>query len=143
MPDACSAFAWPIDAAKTAMSGSLPDVASGDLAPQDFALALAPTEGVAFPTKPERAPKGPGTFGGFVTTSPPAGSTLQVTLSDDAWVDVVQGGAVVKSAAFSGKGGCEGVRKSVRFVLPGRGQVTLQVSGTSVRSLRVDLRGLD
>ncbi len=117
-PDACAAFTWPITDAKQALAGDIPKITSGSAAPHDFSLALAPTEQVPFPVKPERAPKKLGTSGGFVTLDPPKGKMMQATLSDEAWIDVVQNGAYVKSAAFSGKQGCDGVRKVVRFTLP-------------------------
>ena len=141
--DACTAFKWPIGEARQALAGTVAKLASGAKAPGDFELALAPTEQVAFPTKPERAPKHAGTFGGFVTAEPPKGGTFQVTLSDEAWIDVVQDGKIVKSSGFSGKAGCAGVRKSVRFSLPSSQPVTIQVSGVDAQSIRVDLRGVD
>ena len=118
-------------------------MASGAAAPQDFDLALVPTEQVPFPIKPERTSKKLHTFGGYVTIDPPKTKLLQITVSDDVWIDIAQSGALVKSAAFSGKGGCEGVRKVVRFALPGSGPVTLQVSGADTPTIRVDVRGAE
>ena len=142
-PDTCAAFTWPVAEIKAALAGDLAMVASGAAAPPDFELALVPTEQVPFPLKPERAPKKAGTFGGFVTLDAPRAGLLQVTLSDEAWIDLVQSGALVKSAAFSGKAGCEGVRKVVRFALTGTGPLTLQVSGAEARSVRVDVRAVE
>jgi hypothetical protein len=41
----------------------------------------------------------------------------RVTLSDAGWIDVIQNGRELTSAAFTGAVGCEGVRKSVKFDL--------------------------
>ena len=49
-------------------------------------------------------------------------------LSSEGWIDVVQDGHAVKSAAFSGALGCEGVRKSVKFDLAAQ-PLTLELSG--------------
>ncbi len=141
--EACAAFKWPISDARQALAGTVANLASGAKAPGDFELALAPMEQVAFPTKPERSPKHAGTFGGFVMADPPGGKTFQVTLSNEAWIDVVQDGKIVKSGGFSGKPGCAGVRKSVRFALPSSQPVTIQISGVEAQSIRVDLRGVD
>jgi hypothetical protein len=80
---------------------------------------------------PERAPKQPATFAGYVRLggSPGPQATL-VTLSADAWIDVVQGGHYVKSAAFSGVHDCPTMRKSVRFELA-PGPFAVQLSGVA------------
>ena len=142
-PDACSTYAWPVIDVQKALAADVAKIASGSAAPQDFVLSLTSTEQVPFPTKPERAPKKSGTFGGFVTLDPPKAKLLQVTLSEDAWIDVVQGGTIVKSGAFSGKSGCDGVRKSLRFTLTGTGPVTLQVSGADAPAIKIDVRGVE
>ena len=139
---ACASFAWPILDAKAALAGSVPIVASGGRAAPAFTLALRPMDDVAFPVKPERMPKAGGTFGGYVTFDPPAGRLLQVTLSGEAWIDVVRGQTPTKSTAFSGKSGCAGVRKSVRFEMSGVGPLTLQVSGVATPAIQIDIRGV-
>ena len=60
----------------------------------------------------------------------------QVTLSDEAWLDVVQGDALVKSTGFSGQKDCPGVRKTVRFDLK-QGPATLQISNSAAQTLDV------
>ena len=54
----------------------------------------------------------------------------QITLSAEAWVDVVQDGRFLRSVAFSGRSGCAAMRKSVRFELQQR-PATIQISGAS------------
>ena len=93
---------------------------------------------VAFVLPPERAPK-PGTFGAALKldrVDKPGG--YQITLSDEAWLDVVQAGARVKSTGFSGQKDCPGVRKSVRFDLQA-GPATIQVSNAGTNALNLAL----
>ncbi|WP_296707335.1 hypothetical protein [Rhodoblastus sp.] len=91
--------------------------ASVSLGDRAFAVALKPVEAAGFVMEPERAPK-PGTFGAVLRfDSVDKAGAYQITLSNEAWIDVVQGGARVKSTAFSGQKACPGVRKSVRFDL--------------------------
>jgi hypothetical protein len=48
----------------------------------------------------------------------------------------VQDGRTVKSSAFSGAVGCEGIRKSVKFDLAAQ-PFTLQLSGVPANTIRV------
>jgi len=125
----CEKFKWSIAherawfAANPKPVAAGADVASGDGA---YAVALVAGDAAVFPVSPERPPK-VGTFGGVVKTNIPKAGLYQVTLSDEAWIDVVQNGARVKSSDFSGQKACPGVRKSVRFDLAA-GPATLQIS---------------
>jgi hypothetical protein len=65
-----------------------------------------------------------------------------VTLSDEAWIDILQNGAFAKSVEHSGVKGCEGLRKSVRFAFE-KGPLTLQLSGAPSTKLRLALKRLD
>jgi hypothetical protein len=60
----------------------------------------------------------------------------RVTLSEAAWVEVIQNGQPIKSGAFSGVTGCEGVRKSVKFDLSTTPFV-IEISGTSAQAIAV------
>jgi hypothetical protein len=114
----CDAFKWSVAREHGWFQAGPPPLASGGaLASPDGAVALAllPVAQVHFPAAPERAPKD-GAFGGVVTVNGVAAPGLyQISLSDDAWIDVVQNGALVASKDFSGKKDCPGLRKSVRF----------------------------
>ena len=59
-----------------------------------------------------------------------------VTVSDYAWIDLVQNDAYLKPKGFSGVTGCNGARKSVRFDLSA-GPVTIQVSGVAKDAINV------
>jgi hypothetical protein len=68
--------------------------------------------------------------------------TYQVTLSDEAWIDMVQGGAFVASTDHSGAKECPGVRKLVRFNLAA-GPLVVETSQASVTTLKIAIRPVE
>ena len=135
----CDAFKWSVARERGWFVDAKP-VASGATiaAGQGYAVTLAPNESVAFQTPPERALK-PGGFGAIlaVVNVEKAGS-YEITLSDEARIDAVQGGALVKSSDFSGQKDCAGVRKSVRFEL-NSGPLTIQLSNGASAAINLAL----
>ncbi|TPI40020.1 hypothetical protein FJW07_12440 [Mesorhizobium sp. B3-1-9] len=132
----CDAFKWPVareqalfPAAPAAQSGTSLTVGQA----VDFSLEAVDT--VSFEVPPERAPAA-GTFGATASVAVPPDGELQLSLSDEAWIDVVQDGKTVKSVAFSGVKTCPGIRKSVRFKLAG-GAAIIQISGAKKADLKV------
>ncbi len=127
--DACAQFKWSVARERAWFAAKVEPVASGATIAigRAYAVALRPTESVAFRLPPERAPK-PGAFGATVgVANIEAPGQYQITLSDEAWLDVVQGDARGKSIGFSGQKDCPGLRKSVRFDLAA-GPLTVQIS---------------
>ena len=116
----CDKFKWSIARERAWFAAGVKPVAAGadlTLAEQGYAVALVPDESAGFALPPERALK-PGAFGSVLKISGlPKAGLYEITLSDEAWIDVVQNGASVKSSDFSGQKNCPGVRKSVRFPL--------------------------
>ncbi len=123
--DACGSFKWSVAREQKALGvADLPTLSSGGTLAalgQAARVSLQPQSSVAYTVKPARAPKSNPPYGAELQMPDAgAGGTIEVTLSTDAWVDVVQSGKVLRSTAFSGKTGCPGIRKSVRFsVAPG------------------------
>jgi hypothetical protein len=132
---ACHDFAWSLTREQDWFAArDLPAIESGGSAAAGRALVvkLRPVAEVAFAAAPERAPKTPDALGAAVVVDAPGKPGLyQVTLSEEAWIDVVQGGRRLESAAFTGRKGCPGLRKSVRFELRAE-PLTLQISGATV-----------
>ena len=144
-PVGCDKFKWPLDKERATLNGTdLPRIASGDRVswPIPFAttVALVPLPDAKLPMPPERAPKSPDSFGGFVHIPAPASGTYKLTLSSQGWIDVVQNGQFVKSAGFTGAMGCDGVRKSVKFDLAAQ-PFTVQFSGVAANSIRITITG--
>ena len=134
--DQCKAFKWPLARERAWLAAAAP-VASGATAPTGGAVALklVATEEAGFPSDPAHPPK-PGTKAGRLEVSVPSAGTCQVTLSDEGWIDVVQGGTVLKSSDYSGQKGCAGLRKSVRFKLDA-GKAEVRISNVAADGLNV------
>lgn len=131
-PSGCDQFKWPIDrerAALTALARSA--LVSGAVVttplPVAATLTLKPVADAGLPFPSERK-AAEGTFAGYLSieTAWPAG-TYSISLSANAWVDVVQAGRYLKPKAFSGATDCAGIRKTMHFDLAA-GPFVVQVS---------------
>jgi hypothetical protein len=141
-PVGCDKFKWSLDKERATLNGTdLPKIASGNLVafPIPFAtiIGLLPLADAKLPEAPERAPKSPDTFAGYFQVRAPArAGTYKITLSSEGWIDVAQAGQAVKSIAFSGALGCEGVRKSVKFELSAA-PFTVELSSVKADSIKI------
>lgn len=146
-PGGCESFAWPISTElQWFKAADSEPVASGSTlkAPPAKAilLSLQPMDKVEFTAAAASRRKAPDgkSFGGVVTfESVGEPGIYQVSLPMRGWVDVVQDGKTLKSAAHTGKMDCDGVRKSVRFAI-GRGPVTVEISGIPQDSAKFAIR---
>ena len=140
--EACAQFKWQMSRELQAFGSQLPVIKSGGQYPGVMAgvtVALEPQSGVTYPQPPARAPKSNPAYGAVLPAPPIAeAGAYQITLSEDAWVDLVQNGTRLRSTAFSGKTGCPGVRKSVRFQLAA-GSLSIEISDSPVQRLNLDL----
>jgi hypothetical protein len=145
-PVGCDKFKWPLDKERATLTGAdLPKVASGDRVtwpiPFGMSVVLVPFADAKLPTPPERAPKSPTSFAGFVQVRAPAKpGSYKVTLSAEGWIDVVQSGQIAKSTAFSGALGCEGIRKSVKFDLTAQ-PFTVELSNVPSNAIGIAISG--
>ncbi|TGQ69775.1 hypothetical protein EN829_013660 [Mesorhizobium sp. M00.F.Ca.ET.186.01.1.1] len=132
----CEAFKWPVTR-EQALFPAAPATPSGAPLAVGAAvdLALVPVEKAGFEIPPEHAPD-KGTFGAVASLAVPPDGAIQISLSGEAWVDVIQDGKTVKSTAYSGVKTCPGIRKSVRFKLAA-GPATVQFSGAKKAGLKV------
>ena len=132
--DGCDKFAWSLARERAWFAASdKASVASGAtltaFPKTAIAIRLRPAGEAAFEMPPERKPRIEKWFGGavrFPATERPG--IYQVTLSEDAWIDVVQDGRYARSVGSTGRSDCPGLRKSLRLEL-GSSPFTLQVSG--------------
>ena len=100
-------------------------------------VTLAPFADAKLPVAPERAPKSPTSFAGFVQVHAPAkAGTYKITLSSEGWIDVVQDGHDLKPKGFSGATDCDGIRKTMKYEISASPFV-LQISGARDSSLSV------
>jgi hypothetical protein len=141
-PVGCDKFKWPLDKEHATLNGTdLPKVASGDRVtfpiPFGTIVALVPFADAKLPAPPERMPKSPDTFAGFFQApAPKQTGSYKMTLSAEGWIDVTQAGQAVKSIAFSGAMGCEGIRKSVKFDLAAV-PFTVELSSVKTDSIKL------
>ena len=132
--DGCDRFAWPLVNEKAMLArADKPVMKVGEtlaaMPTTAFVLHLESGPEAAFVMPPERKPKSEKWFGGAIRfPAPEKPGIYQVTLSDDAWIDVVQDGRYARSVGSSGRSDCSGLRKSVRFDL-GASPFVLQLSG--------------
>jgi hypothetical protein len=143
----CESFAWSVSTelqwlkasdSETLTSGSkrpsLPDKA--------ISLTLVPMDKASLPvpSTSRRKNNNADHYGGFVTFDSVGDPGIyQVSLPMAGWVDVIQDGKAIKSAAHSGKMDCDGVRKTVRFPI-GPGPVTVEISGIPKDSIKFTIR---
>jgi len=138
---ACEQFAWSVRREqalfgapdlKTVPSGT----ALGDLPGLGIALELQPNARAAYVLPPARQPKTADSYGGVISANLPKAGAYRVTLSAEAWIDVIQDGKAAVSSAHTGKRDCADIPKSVQFELQ-PGPVTIQVSGAAVTSIKL------
>jgi hypothetical protein len=144
-PVGCDKFKWPLDKERATLNGTdLPKIASGASVtfpiPFGTIVALVPFADAKLPAPPERAPKSPDTFAGYFEAKVPQAGSYKISLSAEGWIDVTQSGNTVKSSAFSGALGCEGIRKSVKFDLAAA-PFTVELSGVKAASIKLAISG--
>jgi hypothetical protein len=145
-PVGCDKFKWPLDKERATLNGTdLPKVVSGDRVtfpiPFGTIVALVPVADAKLPAPPELAPKSPDSFAGFFQApAPKQPGSYKITVSAEGWIDVTQSGSTVKSTAFSGALGCEGIRKSVKFDLAAA-PFTVELSGVKTDSIKLAISG--
>jgi len=134
--DGCEKFAWSLARQREAFAA--PDkttIAAGEtlhaLPTGALVIRLQPGVQASFAMPPERKPRIEPWYGGMVRLPAlPKTGIYQITLSDDAWIDVIQNGRYARSVGSTGRSDCPGVRKSVRFEVAASPFV-LQVSGVT------------
>lgn len=137
-PTGCDKFKWPVDRERAALStANQQPVASGSEVTTVAAerVSLKPLADAGLPMPPERGQK-EGTFAGFVTVKVVAAGTYTVSVSDFAWIDVLQNGNYVRPKDFSGASGCEGLRKTMKFQF-GTAPTTVQISGAEKNAINL------
>ena len=138
--DGCEKFAWSIARDRAAFSASdKSTIASGEaltaLPAAALVIRLQPAAQASFDMPPERKPRTEHWHGGLVRLPAlPKPGLYQITLSDDAWIDVIQNGRYARSVGSTGRSDCPGVRKSVRL---DASPVVLQVSGVTADTIAV------
>ena len=131
----CDHFKWSL-AKEKAWFALSPEPAGAEIAPAERAVELALKQGDAAGfVLPLKKPMGPSEYGGVVHIAALAKAGLyQVTLSNEAWVDVIQNQARARTRNVSRQSDCPAFAKSVRFELAA-GPAVLQISGVAAPKL--------
>jgi hypothetical protein len=141
-PVGCDKFKWPVERERALLASAAPIASGGEVAQPLVAavkLPLAPLSDAKLPTEPSRKPKEPDSYAGFVRYAAlPQAATYRVTLSEAAWIDVVQDGQEIKSVGFTGVRGCAGIHKSVKFNLAASPFV-VEISGTAAKEIAISV----
>ena len=146
--DGCEKFAWPVARERAWFSSSgNTSIAVGEhpaiLPSGAFGVRLQPANQSVFALSPERKPKSEASFAGSIWFPVLGqGGIYQVTVSEDAWIDIVQDGRFARSVGHSGRKDCPGLRKSVRFeLLPA--PFVLQFSDAPSNKIAVAIRPVE
>jgi len=119
-------------AASSALDDKSASIESGKL----YAVTLVPEASLRFVLPPGRESRVAPAFAGLLKIAPVYATTILVTLNEGAWIELIDGKAI-KSNRHTGSRDCSLLRKSVEFtVKPGTG-LTLQISGSSRKEIRV------
>jgi hypothetical protein len=140
----CSKFAWPLahEKALFAAADKRQTEAGTELTSIPAAavvLGLKPAAQATFVLPPERKPRSEIWFGGTLRLPALEAGSYQVTLSEEAWIDVVQDGRYARSIGSTGRSDCSGLRKSIRFELSSSPFV-IQVSGVATETIALAIR---
>ncbi|MGO8798149.1 MAG: hypothetical protein ACLQE9_08840 [Roseiarcus sp.] len=136
----CDAGKWPLSAIQARFAGALPALASGDALPglgAPVLINLAAQGEVTFAHAPGRAGKAKPAYAAVVKLGAEPAATYQVTVSEGAWVDMVENGELVKQSGYVRGKDCPGVDKSIRFKTDG-GPLTLQISGAYAKTIKLE-----
>lgn len=145
----CGKFAWSLAREQALFAANdKPNVKAGEtlttIPKSAIILQLQPgADDAAFVMPPERKPKSERWYGGMLHL--PAldkPGIYQVTLSEEAWIDVVQDGRYARSVGSSGRSDCPALRKSVRLDLTAAPFV-LQLSGVTSGSVVIAISPRD
>jgi hypothetical protein len=139
-PVGCEQFKWPVTKERALLTTpDLPSLNSGvdssTLPPLATTLTLQPAANAGLPKPSERAQK-PGTFAGYLRLGQIPSGIYTVSVSDYAWIDIVQDGNFLKPTDSSGVSGCSGIRKILKFNLVA-GPATVQISGVATHTIKL------
>lgn len=102
-----------------------------------YEVSLMEQAKVAFREPPSKTTVNEGSYAGILRIAAGRATTLRVSLSEAAWIDVLDGMQNLETAQFSGSHTCNLIRKNVEFkVQPGRA-LLLQLSGSTESAVKI------
>jgi len=138
--DPCTGFKWDVSRELAVMrqapqaitaarkpGANLAQIKVGTL----YALQLAAQAAVTFVTSPAKSHPSDGATADLVRLRVDQAGRYRVSITSGHWVDIVDGGVLLKSLGFQGHTGCERPRKIVEFDLAADRGLILQLSGAT------------
>lgn len=138
----CNQFKWSVSRELAWLSANpapIPDDGRVPSFEKGYLVTLAKLDAKKFEIQPDRAPAANSYTAVLKLPAVEKAGLFQITLSDEAWIDVIQNGKSVRSSDFSGQKDCPGVRKTVRFPLE-KGEATIQLRNSQKTSLKLAVR---
>ncbi len=148
----CANFAWPMakEFAAWALSGDRVAAAKSSAAAIPSIpvgvrrdIELLPHAEVQFAAPPQQDRGGPDKFSGLVRIQVERPGLYRVSAGNGLWLDLVEGGKVVPSAAFEMQTGCDRIFKSVAYRLDKPGLLLLQLSGSPTKLVPILVTATD
>ncbi len=131
----CAAFSWDVSHELALMRGPALTVDETASAPgplhigRHYSVHLAPQSGVQLLVPPEHAARGGSPRAAVLRFDVAQPGRYRVSITTRHWIDVIDHGRVVESAAHQGSTGCALLHKVVEFELPAGDDLALQLSG--------------
>jgi len=134
--ETCRNFSWSMGRTIDLFDEPLPNVQNTQSLPKEgaFALVLKPVAEVIYLVPPERGSDGG--LGGIVTIESLPAGRYQIALSDEAWVDAIQGNGRLPVLASSRTRECPGVVRSIEVEVKGE-PLTLEIGGAHLQRINI------
>lgn len=104
---------------------------------QLYAVTLADQGNVKFAVAPGKSTVADGSFAGLLKVTATKARTIRVTATEAAWLDVISAGKALESTRHTGSGNCNLLRKVVEFTVAPDKPVTIQVSGSTEKQIKL------
>lgn len=104
-----------------------------------YDVQLAPQADVKFVAEPGKITVNDGSYAGVLNYTPVKDGELRVTVNEAVWLDVIEKGAPLRSTAHTGSANCGLLRKSVQFDVKKGVPLIVQLSGSTIASVKVAL----
>jgi hypothetical protein len=135
----CDHFKWPLVQEKAwfAQTPQQVEAGGGIAASGAYEVALKPESAAGYVVAPKTLTSG--AFGAILRVADiPKAGLYQLTMSSEAWVDVIQNGAAARTRNVSRQRDCPSFKKSVRFLLAA-GPAVVEFSGVAAPSIAFSL----
>lgn len=104
-----------------------------------YEVRLQPQARFKFALTPDKATVADGSYAGVLSVQSNQSAVLRVTINEQAWLDVMAGGVLMTSRDHTGSPNCKLLHKSVEFPVTAGKPLLVQISGSTVPTVRLTL----